>query len=104
MSKMLVDERAKLQQSFSEVKKEMKKRPCITDVVCYSDYGQHRSLAVAQLLREALFIEGWAVPPVKHNHDTWWARSCSPKCYACDPNAKDKQSLYKDAHQIFMSA
>ena len=104
MSKMLVDERAKLQQSFSEVKNAMKKRPCITDVVCYSDYGQHRSLAVAQLLREALVIQGWAVPPVQHNLDTLWARSCAPTCYACDPTAKDKRSLYNEAHQIFMSA
>ncbi len=74
-------------------------------VVVYCEHGKHRSVALANLLREACISFGrWVVPELKHVHiRNWKLLGCGreKKCWQCDNDAENKRPLFNAAARMF---
>ena len=74
-------------------------------VVVYCEHGKHRSVALANLLREACISFGrWVVPELKHVHiRNWKLHGCGreKKCWQCDNDAENKRPLFNAAARMF---
>ena len=101
MEDMIRFERANLQLCFQKAKEGLRNER-INKVVCVCDNGQHRSVAVATLLREALILCGREISRVHHYHRySWGFGGCGAQaCIDCQRKYA-KKDLYLEAYQIF---
>ena len=110
MSRMLDRECTKVEAHFKEAVDKLASlnRQQTVSMIVYCDHGKHRSVALAQLLREAIAREEnlFHVEALQHLHKHKWSlKKCGHRaCKQCDDTehcSAAKTELYCRAHKIF---
>ena len=110
MSRMLEQECTKVEAHFKEAADKLStiSRQETVSIIVYCDHGKHRSVALAQLLREAIAREEnlFQVEALQHLHKHKWSlKKCGHRaCKQCDDTehcSAVKTELYCRAHKIF---